>query len=702
MATEVTDPKILAQLNAPTEVTDPALLAQLNAPSAPAAPPVVYDAAEFQRRVGRAPEPAELADFQLTKGRNWAGDPNTGAMTLGQVAAQAIPGTAEAGLSVATGIPSSVAGGVKYLYGLATGEGHDAAAQSAHDFIQAHTYTPRTQFGQGLTDFAGAVGSVPGLMYQTAAYGGAKGLEALGAPVNPEATREFAGKEAEGAQLAAPVVAPLAGEVSAFAKGGGVVRSIPGAISRIAEGAAEPSSEPVAANQLTGAAATAQKVLDTTAANEGKSSGAMAASPQIAQASPELQAGLTREINKAGADTDLKAVDRQLEADSLPVPVHLTEGQATLDPNLISEEQNMRGKAPELAQHFNEQNGQLTENLQAMRDRFGPDVFTTDPVEHGRTLIKAYQDIDNTRLADIDSKYQALRDAAGGQFPVDTSSLLGNVRGALNKELLTDSAPPSVMKVLDNAASTGSMPYEQFEALRTNLATIQRTAQDGLVRRAAGTIRNQLEQLPISGDAAQLKPLADAARTAAKSRFQALEADPAYKAAVEGEAPDSFVNRYVIHGNVDDVAKMREALANNPQAQQTVSVAALDHLRDQAGVGPGGSGNFRQAGYNRALAGMQNGGKLKYLVGHGPAEMLERLGNVARHVQAQPAGSYVNHSNTLVGGLAKSAGAAVKGGLEHVPVAGPIIKGGSEALENHSFQKRVQRALSPTAGVRKK
>lgn len=665
-----------------------------------AAAPVIYDAALFKQRVGRDPNPVELANFAATKGAGWAGDPNAAGMDVGDIAKQAVPGAIETGLTVGTGALASIGGGVKYLYGLATGEGHDAAAQSAEDFIQAHTYTPRTELGKGVTGLAGELASTPAQLYKATAYDLAAGARAVGAPVDPNAAMNFAGKEAQGASLAAPVVLPLAGEGAAFLKGGGVTRSIPGAVSRMAEGVAEPSSEPVPANALTGAPATAQKVLDAATTEQAKSSGAMAASPQLAQASPELQAGLTSEINKAGKDVDLKAVDRQLEADSLPSPVRLTEGQATQDPTLLSEEQNLRGKAPELAQRFNEQNGQLTDNLTAMRDQFGPDVFTTNPVDHARTVIKQYQDIDSARLADIDAKYQALRDAAGGQFPVDTSSLLGNVRGALSRDLLTDSAPPSVMKVLDNAAASGSMPYEQFEALRTNLATIQRTAQDGLVKRAAGVIRNQLEEMPLSGQAAQLKPLADAARSAAKSRFQALEADPAYKAAVEGEAPDNFINRYVIHGNVDDVAKMRDAMAGNPQAQQTISAAVIDHLRDQAGVGPGGSGNFRQAGYNRALAGMQNGGKLNYLVGAGPAEMLERLGNVARHVQAQPAGSFVNNSNSFTA-LAGAAGSLIKGAAEKIPVAGPVVKGAAEGLEKHQFNARVKRALSPTAGAQK-
>jgi hypothetical protein len=53
-------------------------LGQDNGPPAPTSkakpPSVTYDAAEFKRRVGRDPEPAELANFAQFKGRGWANE----------------------------------------------------------------------------------------------------------------------------------------------------------------------------------------------------------------------------------------------------------------------------------------------------------------------------------------------------------------------------------------------------------------------------------------------------------------------------------------------------------------------------------------------------------------------------------------------------------------------------------------------------
>lgn len=45
--------------------------------AAPASPEPTYDSGEFKRRVGRDPEPAELANFKASKGQGWAGDSGT-------------------------------------------------------------------------------------------------------------------------------------------------------------------------------------------------------------------------------------------------------------------------------------------------------------------------------------------------------------------------------------------------------------------------------------------------------------------------------------------------------------------------------------------------------------------------------------------------------------------------------------------------
>jgi hypothetical protein len=88
-------------------------------------------------------------------------------------------------------------------------------------------------------------------------------------------------------------------------------------------------------------------------------------------ATPELQQALKElPVNQINVPT----FQRHIEADSLPVPVRLTKGQATGDVVQLSQEQNRRGKDTELAYRFNEQNKALIENVQEIRNRAAPDV----------------------------------------------------------------------------------------------------------------------------------------------------------------------------------------------------------------------------------------------------------------------------------------------------------------------------------------
>lgn len=442
----------------------------------------------------------------------------------------------------------------------------------------------------------------------------------------------------------------------------------------------------------------AQEVLSRNAASSPQSMGAASAAPRMTNVSPELQQAVVEAARKTGGAVNPEVLNRHIEADSLPVKIQLTPGQASQNPSVLSTEMNNRGRITGLPEMLNEQNRRLAQNVQVIRDRVGPDVFSANHVEHGDTLIQAYKDKAAVADADIKQKYQSLRDAAGGDFPVSAPTLLKNATSALNRELLLDHAPKSIMSTLGRLADDDNMTYQNFESLRTNLARIARSSTDGNERAAAGVIRSAMEDLPLKPGAAQLKPLADAARSAARAQFQALDADPAYKAAVnESVPPDRFVQRYVIGAPRDQVALMRENLKDNPTATQTMGVAALDHLRQSAGIDPMGNGTFSQAGFNKHLQALSP--KLGSLLDPQTIENLETLGNVARYTQAQPKGSFVNNSNTLVGALASHAANAAETGANVAAKGFPLGTLTRKVIQNRTDAKAAQQILKPYGGL---
>ena len=421
----------------------------------------------------------------------------------------------------------------------------------------------------------------------------------------------------------------------------------------------------------------------------------------LSVATPELQQAIASiPVDKVNIPT----LQRHIEADTLPVPVRLTEGQATGDVVKLSNEQNRRGKDPVLAQRFNEQNGQLVENLGLIRDKAAPDVYGTKKIENSQGIIDAYKEIDSNLNKGITADYQALRDAAGGQFPVDAPQLLKNIETKLKKELLSNEAPAGQLKELQRLAESNSMTFEDYLSGRRNLGDIARTHPDGSVRKAASYMIEEFEKLPLKAEAAAQKPLADKARASARARFQMLEKDPAMKAAVDDSVPaDKFIDKFVVNGVNKNINTMVEHLGRDSPAHQHMAAGTINWLTDKAGI-VDGNGNFSQAGYNKALKKLDDVQNVNAIFNQEAASQLKTLGNVARYTQAQPRGAFVNNSNTLVGSLAEKAAKGVSMGVEKgLNVAVPGLQLGTSVMEmraRRAAEAETKKALETGAGTK--
>jgi len=407
----------------------------------------------------------------------------------------------------------------------------------------------------------------------------------------------------------------------------------------------------------------------------------------VANASPELKAAL----EKVGEKVDLQVLGRHAEADTLPIPVRLTTGQATQDVARLSNEQNLRGKHTEIANRFNEQNKALIDNTAAIREAAAPDVYATTKPEIGEHIIDAYKAKDVAKNAQISQLYGQLRDANGGQFPLDAQAFRTAADEALHKALLYDHVPAEIRKTVDRLGNT--MSFENFESLRTNLARIQRSqSADGNAKAAAGIIRQSLEDMPLLPEAQGLKQIADAARAAAKERFATIESDPAYKAVVQGKASaDKFIDKYVIGADLKGVQTMKQNLAHDVTAQQAMAAGTVDQLKRSAGIIEG-TGNFSQAGYNKALEAVRP--KLGVLFEPEHRNQLDTLGRVARYTQAQPRGSFVNTSNTATTLMAEHAKSAAEGAVnvaaKGVPLGTWARKIGGRYMEGRTIKDMLE------------
>jgi hypothetical protein len=401
-------------------------------------------------------------------------------------------------------------------------------------------------------------------------------------------------------------------------------------------------------------------------------------------------------------NVNLNALESHVQALNLPEPIQLTKGQATGDLVALSNELNRRGELPNIAQRIGEQNRALVNNLTLIRERAAPDVFGTKPSEFGQQVIDGYLNIDRQRNDNIRQLYGQLEQAAGGNFPIDAQKFVQSADQQLKKKLKSEFLPPEIDRQLQSYRDGSSMDFEQFESLRTNLATEIRKAEragDGNKSFALGVVRDSLENLPLTGAAAQLKPLADAARKAAKERFDALKRDPAYSAAVDGKvAPENFIDTFVLSkgkGTEANVRQMMSALGRGSPEQQAIAAGLMETITRKA---VDSSGNFSQAAYNKILRDLEP--KLLEVFDPDSAKQLKNLGEVSRKVMAQPKGSFANNSNTLVASLAEKAGKALELGLNvstaNILPLGTIAK---QARQRKAAEKFQRETLEPLAGT---
>lgn len=595
-----------------------------------------------------------------------------------------------------TGLGSSAYGGWKGLATLATGGSIDDAANAVRDAQDKYTYhaDPNSESGQIENQFNSKYNPLnwPGV---AGGYAGEKladaGYPGLGAATNAGVTVFGGPALVKGAKM---ISAPLADIIKP-------ATDVP----------TSPRVEPTMApkpryKQVNGEW---QQVTD----NPSPSAAVAQTQPQspikptIQQASPELQQTVAKAEAK-GLPINKDALNRHVEAETLPVPVKLSEGQALMDPATISDEMNTRaGKSPRVSPEFYNQQGKaLAQNLDVIRQNVAPDVAAVDPVQHGQVLIDSYKTMDAAKQADIATKYKALEEANGGQFPLDGQAFAKASRAALDKALKAGSVPPDIEASLSQFEKGRQMTFQDFETLRSDLADVMRSSGDGRQRAAANIIRQQLESMPLTPEAAQLKPLADSARAAAKARFDAMDADPAYKAAAlddvkAGEASplaDDFVRKYIVGGKRANLMRMKENLSGDKLAQQTIPAATVDFLKKQSKADVE-SGRFNAATYNGTVDSLRP--KFDVVLDPKTAQQIQQVGNVAKYTTIQPKGSYVNNSNTLTGALSEGAKASAEGvtnmAAGGVPV-GTWIRKGAEAMREKSAAKK---STAPGAGVTK-
>lgn len=418
----------------------------------------------------------------------------------------------------------------------------------------------------------------------------------------------------------------------------------------------------------------------------------------LTQASPELRQELTK---LKPEEVNVPVLERHLDADSLPVPVRLTKGQALQDPVLISRERNERGLKEQYANFLNQQNKDLQESANLMKERVAPDVNTTSFVEDAENAI----DLMNKRIKADDDKiseaYNALKDYGAGKLRVDSEIFANDAKKVLSENDDIDFLPDVFVKKLDAYANGKPMNFNQFEHLRSQLAKAIRSSDDGNVTYALSLVRSELEKMPLLNETSEAKVLADKARSLAKAQFDLLDKkrptyNPLYAEVMNGIADTKdFIPKLVFRSKNKEFAKTLETLQDDPQALQHLRSGAMDYIIRES---TDASGNFLTGKFNKLINNLDVNKKLDSLFGE-EAKTLRAIANTGKLVEARPKGSFVNESNTATAAaqMAKQYGAEL---AKRTPVVGALVEPATQILQARKAAKEVKETLKPGAGIK--
>lgn len=451
----------------------------------------------------------------------------------------------------------------------------------------------------------------------------------------------------------------------------------------------------------------AQATVDKAAASG--NAGAAGTAIDASKLTPETQAELAKIKN-----ANPVALARHADAETLPVPVRLTEGQATGDAATISDEFNRKGQENNaIGNRYNEQDQALQDNLSTIHRESAPTTVGNDDIQNGKAMMDSLKRYDAPKVDAIDAGYKDANDAniaAGkGGLTLDPKAAVDHATTALEDRMdLLPSEGKSILSQLQTAVDNGqSIPLKQAETWRTTIASASRkydAASDGNAVKALSDLRDSVEQMtPNNAATSEVADKFSAARNLAKDRFDEMDADPAYKAAVEDDTPigrlspqaDKFTQKYVLNGAKADLQQLRPKL--DQEGGEAMTSSAMNYLQKQAGLD---KGKFLQSGYNSALNKIVP--KADELIGSKDTqEQLKQLGRVANNTQVLSRGAYANTSHTFVAAAKEHAVRAV----QEVGNMVPYLKLGDKAADLLAAHKSAQAAyesLKAGAGLEAK
>lgn len=421
----------------------------------------------------------------------------------------------------------------------------------------------------------------------------------------------------------------------------------------------------------------------------------------------------------AGAAGTDKATERRARADNLPVPVDLTEGQATRS----FEQQRFEretAKDPDagapLRERAADQNERVLKNFDALESETG--ATQSDAVATGKSIVDPIIKKAERAKAETNAAYDKAREAGEMEERVDATALAtwinDNTASERNAGVIGTAKDELVR--LGGAERLDDGRLAPLEISLNDLEELRKTIVAGGKKDATNAeFGRQIRQVIDRATEGAGGDLYRAARGKHVAYVKEFKEQGAIRDLIflkrnssdRRTAYEDVVRKTVLAGSLDDLSNVKRTLTtagdDGAQAWRELQGAAIRHIRDEAtkNVARDIRGNqiVSPAGLGKAIRQLDTDGKLEALFGKKGAETLRDLDDVAKDLFTAPPGA-VNTSNTASVVLkelskwgAETAATTVLGG---VPL--PVINLGraiKRYRDTRKVEKQVEAALGP-------
>lgn len=463
--------------------------------------------------------------------------------------------------------------------------------------------------------------------------------------------------------------------------------------------------------------------------------GARSAAPFVRNAAGEARSAVGEMIPRRTDQADMSvgaaetgaANIRRAVSEGLPVPVKLTKGAETRNPDQLAfEKEQMKTQIGQpLRDRAEENNLQILQNFDALIDDAGAGAI--DVASTGNKVIDTLSQGYKSARARTKKAYDLARSSEESKAPVDLAKnvTLGgddpdtSLIGYLNSKVsgvpsasVTDAAKKYAVRMgiaaedADGNLSPLPASVGKLEDFRREMSGIASKTEPGQIRDE--TIIKKLVDAHTAPAAGELYKAARAERTkqARKYENRAIVArlitnrkggdDPKV-------AADQVFQRSVINSSPEEINFLRRVMLTSGnggrQAWKDVQGALVEHIRNEATKGLGTDSNGQPivspAKLNQTVSALDKNNRLDVVLGKKNARIVRELNDVAKYVNTVPPGTLINNSGTAGTILAAIGEAGLLGAASGIPV--PVLTGLKQiakVVKNKKVKAKVESALN--------